>query len=729
MLAGALALCITGMGPAGALTAAEVSATERAEVTLVSDHAVAAPGSVVKLALHQKLVGDWHTYWINPGDSGLAPTIEWTLPQGVTAGEIQWPAPKRMPIPPLMNYGYAKEAVLVSEITVPDDWPAGEPIELIAAADWLICEAICVPEAQTYTLTIPTAAAAEIAPAEAEIIARGLRAQARPAPELPVVIEAAKDGAEAHRLAVLAPEFADPAMRDIYFFPAEWGVVDHAAEQKLERTDKGVILELPIGGPYAGGALDGVLRATDTSTGDGVEIALAVTAVPGEIAAAKALPAAVGDAPGGGLMAGGPGAVVLAAGLAFLGGVLLNLMPCVFPVLALKALSVARAGQGSQAADGLAYGAGVLTCFLAVGGVLVALKGAGASVGWGFQLQEPLVVGALAYLMFAVGLNLSGVFEVTGRLAGLGASLADRGGRAGSFFTGVLAVLVASPCTAPFMGAAMGFALTQSAGVTLAIFAALATGFALPLMALSMVPALARAMPKPGVWMERLRQALAFPMYLTAAWLAWVFGGLAGVDALFGLLVGLVLLALAAWALGSGRPASPTGRLVAGTTALLAVIGAGAAMLPATGGAPSSGAETETARKMAQTGAIAFSDERLAELRREGRPIFVNFTADWCISCKVNERLVLAGDSFRSALAATDAAYMVGDWTRRDDAILKVLEAHGRAGVPLYLVYPADAGEPAVLPQILTPGIVADALAAAARPAFSTAAATSTRKD
>ncbi len=704
-LAGLLALAAGG---AAALTAPEVSRTERAEVRLVADHRTAAPGTTVRLGLHQDLAPGWHTYWENPGDSGLAPTIAWTLPEGVEIGPIQWPAPKRMPYGPMVNYGYSDEAVLLSELTVPEGWEAGRPIPIRAEAQWLICADICVPEQASFTLTLPTGPAAEIALDTAAIVARGQASLPHPAAEIRATLEARED---AVLLSVTGPEFASPTLTDLYFFPAEWGLVDHAKPQERLANADGLVLRMPPGlayDPSATGPVRGVLRATDTGGGGAVEIALALEAGRGPVAL------------GTGSEAAGLSAVLAAAGLALLGGLVLNLMPCVFPVLALKALGLARhagAAAAERRAEGLAYGAGVVVSFGAVAAALLALKAGGAEVGWGFHLQEPLVVGALAYLIFLVGLNLSGVFEISGRAAGLGQGLAERGGRSGSFFTGVLAVLVATPCTAPFMGAAIGFALTQSAWVTMTVFAGLAIGFALPLVALSMAPGLARVLPKPGMWMVRLRQALAFPMYLAAAWLVWVFGKLAGLDALFALLLGLVALGLAAWALGAGRPASAPGRRAAGAAALLAILGAGAALAPATAPAP-----TEGPRAAAPHLGAPFSEERLAKLRAEGRPVFVNFTADWCISCKVNERLVFDSPAFAKALKASDAAYLVADWTRRDGAILKVLERYGRAGVPLYLVYPADGGPAEVLPQFLTQGLVAGALTRAA-PAISTAAA------
>lgn len=415
--------------------------------------------------------------------------------------------------------------------------------------------------------------------------------------------------------------------------------------------------------------------------------------------------------------AGGGIGLFAALGFALLGGLILNLMPCVLPILSLKALGLAGSGESPARAraHALWYSAGVVLSFAALGALALGLRAAGLALGWGFQLQQPLVVGALSLLMFAIGLSLSGVFTLGGGLAGLGQSLAARSGPAGDFFTGMLAVVVAAPCTAPFMGAALAYAFAAPAGVALGVFVALGLGLALPFLAIGFLPALAARLPKPGAWMDRLKQFLAFPMYLTAAWLAWVLAKQRGADAVGWLLGGAVLLAFGLWAWEAARYRSAALRALA-----LAIAAAGVAVLwpvqqlPAARASTAAGGGAIAASQPAADGSVPYSAEALASLRAEGRVVFVNMTADWCVTCKANERAVLATEAFRAARERTGAVYLKGDWTDVDPAITAYLAEHGAVGVPFYAVYPADGGAPEVLPNLLTSGLVEAALARAA---------------
>jgi thiol:disulfide interchange protein len=428
------------------------------------------------------------------------------------------------------------------------------------------------------------------------------------------------------------------------------------------------------------------------------QVALSLPALPAGETPSSAAPAAAG-------MGLGLGALLLALLAAMLGGLILNLMPCVLPVLSLKALSLADSAHDRLQArrSALWYTAGVLVSFAAVGLAAIALRQAGLALGWGFQLQQPWVVGLLAYVMFAVGLSLSGVFQIGVGLAGVGQGLVEKNGAAGDFFTGVLAVVVASPCTAPFMGPALAFAFAAPASVALMVFFALGLGLALPFLLIGFVPALASRLPRPGAWMVAFKQVMAFPMYLTAAWLVWVLAKQRGADAVGLLLVGGVLLAGAAWGLERlrWRP-RPAGIALA----LAAAFGAVAA-LPAIQQLPLPTQSTST------DDSVAYSAERLADLRRGGRVVFVNMTADWCVTCKANEARVLSGEGFRNAMAAADAVYMKGDWTNVDPAITRFLEAHGAVGVPLYVVFGAGDGPGHVLPTVLSLDTVVDALRSA----------------
>ncbi|MCI4660761.1 MAG: thioredoxin family protein [Neomegalonema sp.] len=684
--------------PAAAVVSPEPLSTERTYARLIADIEALAPGEAAQVALDLAITPGWHTYWRNPGDSGMETTLTWSAPEGVEIGEIRWPTPHRNPVPPMMNYGYEDRAVLTMPIRLPEDWPLGEPVVLSAQVSWLVCADICIPEDGRLTLTLPTAAETRADPLLADLFAQAQAAQPVPV-DWPMRYEQ-NDGKI--RLLIEAPELTGSGLEQIYFFPHSWGVIDHAAPQEVTSGPSGLVIEVKDAGETVSGALTGVFTAQDRSSGATVPLSLALTAQPGAVpitgGADEAQPTEAGI-----------GAIVMAALLALGGGLILNLMPCVFPVLALKALSFAKHAKGAAAErsmQGLAYGAGVLVSFLGFAALLLILRQAGAVVGWGFQLQTPIVVAVLAYLLFVIGLNLAGVFEVPSRYAGIGGSLAAQGGVAGSFFTGVLAALVASPCTAPFMGAALGFALTQSAWVALVVFAALGVGFALPIVLLAASPSLARLLPQPGPWMARFRTALAFPMFAAAAWLLWVLGNQAGIDALFAGLIGMVLLALALWALGMGWPSSRIGRSVASIAALLSLIGAGYALAPSLSEPPAPGAAlAEPSDGLSEP----YAPARLSALRAEGRTVFINLTADWCISCKVNERVVLKSDDFANALHEAGAVYLKGDWTRRDAAISDLLAEHGRVGVPLYLVYrPNEAVQ--VLPQILTQGIVREAL-------------------
>ncbi|HLK24466.1 MAG TPA: thioredoxin family protein, partial [Caulobacteraceae bacterium] len=483
-----------------------------------------------------------------------------------------------------------------------------------------------------------------------------------------------------------------------YFYPYDGEAIDAAAAQSIDRGPRGLTLTLTPGPAFKSGKPPAALAGVLDVGGRAFEVT------------APAGPPLAGAAGLGPPAPAGAGALALTFAAAFLGGLILNLMPCVFPVLAMKggALVGHAHEPGRARLQGLAYLGGVVIAFLALGGGLIAARAAGEAVGWGFQLQSPPVVAALALVMLAVALDLSGVFEVGASVqAAAGRAPDARGDGAGvvrAGLTGLLAVAVAAPCTAPFMAGAVGFALTQSAPVALGVFLALGFGMAAPFVALAFAPGLLRRLPRPGPWMEGLKKALAFPMYAAAAWLAWVYAESAGADRLVNLLAAAVLVALAAWLFGASQRAGAIGRRagpgLAGAGAALA-LGLAAAFWP-------SGA---------QLAPQPFSPERLATLRAEHRPVFVNFTAAWCVTCQVNDRVALAGPRVADAFGKAGVVYLKGDWTDRDATIEQALAEHGRAGVPLYLMYPASGGEAEVLPQILTEGIVVDAARRASRPA------------
>ena len=657
----------------------------KVQTRLIAERAIVQPGGTVTVALRETIAPRWHTYWINPGDSGEPTRIRWTLPEGWTAGDIQWPYPARIAVGPLMNFGYSDEVLLFVDVTAPADAKPGDAVTLAAHATWLVCEEICIPEEADLTLDLEVAALPGY-PENAGYFAPWRERLPRPSP-WPAKFAATETG---FALFVESPELAKAAPRAVTFFPYTDGYIKNAAEQDVQVLADGLRLATAAGWRLAtpekragAKAISGLLVVEDREGATrALDIALAPGAVPGAALAALDI------------------GWLEALLFAFLGGLVLNLMPCVLPVLSMKALAFARkrgAERGEAAKLALLYGAGVLVSFVALAAALLILRAGGEAVGWGFQLQEPSVVAFFALLMFAVGLNLSGVFEVTPGFAGAGSSLAASGGTWGSFFTGVLAVAVATPCTAPFMGAAMGFALVQPAPVALAVFLALGVGFALPFVLLGLSPAARRWLPRPGPWMELFKQALAFPMYAAAIWLVWVLSQQAGPDGVLVALAAALLLGFAAWLYGRRQRGGGRFGLVAAALALAGTL----ALIPY--------ANTGDRGQAPDVGGIpyeAYSPARLAELRAAGRPVFVNATAAWCITCLVNEKVALSTTAVADAFAANDVVYLKADWTNRDADIAALLESFGRSGVPLYLYYAAHADNAVVLPQVLTEGIV-----------------------
>lgn len=684
--------------------------TERIEAELVPMSRWAAPGSTAIVAVRQKIAPGWHTYWRNPGDSGGATTLAWTLPQGVTAGDIDWPTPERQRLLGLMNYGYSGTVYLPVPIQVPAAARPGSRLTLTAEALFLVCsDQMCVPEPLTLSLVLPVAEGAPPPdPDHGAAVERTLSQVPRPAP-ITARITRIEGGLS---LAAVGGPLAEGPVKWAYFFPFKGGLIDHAAAQAGQAGPRGLTLTLKPGRgltPEAlAGGIEGVLQ-TDRG-------AWTVMAEPGAAPEGASGGAALADPDA--AKAGTTGAVSIpdllkAALLALLGGLVLNLMPCVFPVLAMKAASLAKGAHDPAQArrDGVMFLAGVLAAFAALAGLLLALRAGGEAVGWGFQLQSPPATGGLALLMLAVGLNLSGVYSVGAGLQGAGSGpLARLPGGAGSFFTGVLAVVVAAPCTAPFMAAALGAALVMPWPAAMAVFLMLGLGLALPYLAVSLSPGLLRRLPKPGPWMERLRGVLAFPMYGAAAWLVWVFARQTGGEALGLILLAGVLAAFGLWLVGINQA-----RRAEGGTAVFSAVAAALALISAfaltvvaarTPPAPEPGRTSEGAA----LGSRPWSPQAVSAALAEGRPVLVNFTADWCVTCKINERAALSSPRLAEAMARTNAVYLVGDWTRRDDAITRELARHDRSGVPLYLLYRPDQAEPRILPQLLTEGLVIEAL-------------------
>lgn len=642
-------------------------------IALIAETDHPAPGSEVTLAFASTPEPGWHAYWENPGDAGLPARAEWTLPKGASAGPLRFPVPERLIIGGLMNYVYEAPFAPLVTLNVPADAKVGDPFPVHVKLDYLVCtKELCVPEkAELSTqLTIGDGAI----PADRRARFDAWRA-ALPKP-LGTQATYQIDG-KTFRLGVPFPAAASVSGEG-YFYPLTDGAIDYAAPQRAVRDGDRVVVEAPAKRPT--GPVRGVLAFGNQG--------FVVEAVPGTVA-----PAADSSAPAGGWL----WTALIAFLGAILGGLILNVMPCVFPILSLKALSLAKAGdtQGNPRGEALAYTGGVVLTCLALGGALLAVRAGGVAVGWAFQLQDPRVILVLLLLVTAIALNLAGLFEVPA--PGFVNRAAARG-TGGSFLTGALAAFVATPCTGPFMGAALGTALILPWPAALAVFGGLGLGIALPFLLLGFIPALRRRLPKPGAWMETMRRILSVPMFLTALALAWVLGRQAGTD---GMTIGLGAALIASFGLWWAGRRQARGLSRAWLPALpLFLIALAAIVLvrPAPAGA----------ERPAVAGAEPFSEARLATLRAENRPVFAYFTADWCLTCKVNEKGAIETAAVADAFAKANVAVLVGDWTNGDPALGRFIERHNRAGVPLYLWYKPGSAEPEILPQVLTQAMLKD---------------------
>ena len=681
-----------------------------------------APGGTQTVGLALTMEPHWHVYWTNPGDSGEPPRIVWKLPTGITAGPMQFPIPRRLPLGPLMDFGYEGQVAFPVTISAAPTVKPG-PVHLDAQVRWLVCAQVCIPGKAHLGIDLTVRpGAAQAARAGALGAAMALLPKPLPAGAKFSIIGGAR------QFALTLIDGRGQTNAEFYPFiqstadaQGEADAIADAAAQQVEPLRDGVRVRVERSPDLTvlPATLAGVFKLSDT---EAYEVSAPV--VPGEVA-----PAAPQTGPT------AAAAAIGAIGLAFLGGIILNLMPCVFPVLFLKGLTLVQtAGAGaareriSMRWHGLAYALGILLAFWAIVAVLLALRATGTHAGWGFQLQSPAFIAVLASLIFFLALSLAGQFEIGLSLTSLGGAVVDgpgakQQGYAGSFLTGVLATVVATPCTAPLMGAAIGFALTQTAGVAFAIFTALALGLAAPFLLLSFQPAWTRVLPRPGAWMEVLKQIAAVPLFATSIWLAWVYGQLlssngvagAGIDQIALLLACFLVLAIAGWALGRW-PAKGASRIAALVLIALGLAiplsqarsAARIAAVAQTNAATANAATADGARIMWQP----YSEQALDAARAAGHPVFIDFTAAWCLSCQFNERAVLRSAEVESALRKGGMATMKADWTDSDPAITQKLASLGRAGVPTYAIYPAAAGSAAdVLPELLTKGLVLAAIA------------------
>ena len=654
-------------------------------------------GQEIWIGIEKSIYTHWHTYWTNAGDSGTALNADWSLPDGFEIDTIQFPYPKLLPYGPLMNYGYEGNTVLLQKLRVPDTLPEG-PIALSVDIDLLVCKEICIPEYSSHSIILNDASV--------------------PQDDNRVYIEAAQnklpqivawDTAYSHNgeqfIVTLSPDNNEifDQIDTLRFYPVDWGLVDNVAEQTIAVDGDKIIITQDAGDRMASevAMLDGVL-VVDQS------FAYQFKAPYDPSLPLPSIAQESGDHAHShhdhGMMDHSvdiDGMSVLQAILfALVGGLILNLMPCVFPVLSIKALSLSKMKDkeaGKAMMSGIAYTLGVVISFVVIAGILIALQSAGSQIGWGFQLQNPVVIAVLVYLFFLIGLNLAGFFDISSRAANVGQGFTQGDGFIPSFFTGTLATLVATPCTAPFMAGAIGFAATQPPVVSLSIFAALGFGLALPYLVVSFVPTARHAMPKPGAWMDTFKQFLSFPMFASAAWLFWVLTQQAGSSSLFMVLIGLVLIAFGLWLL----------RYQGGLSKILAFLSFGVALWAAVMAGPD---------KVEMKFGEPFDPATLSEALVGDDPVFVEMTAAWCVTCKYNNAVAIDIPSTRDLFSEYDVQFYIGDWTNEDSVITEYLQAYGRNGVPLYVYYgPRDpeTGEhpdEVLLPQILTPGIVSDAI-------------------
>jgi len=657
-------------------------------VSLISESAWIQPGETFTLGLHLIMDEGWHSYWINPGDSGEPTEITWILPEGFTAGSAQWPYPERIDTGPLRTYGYSDEVLLIADISPPANLTAGTSIALTANVFWLICDKICIPVEETVSLSLPVQKAEPPAGAHAEIFAEVRKNHPVRLPNWS--FEATYDAKE-YVLRVKPPTSVNP--KGAYFFAFDPNTLEHASAQPVRSDGDSFLLTLERSSYAKGTAqnLQGILVAGEGKTwGDNVS-ALEVTATVQEAEPTAATPSLFSFM-----------GLLLLAGI---GGLLLNLMPCVFPVLSITILGLTTHTR-NHVRHGAVFASGIMVSFWILAGLLLVFRAAGHQIGWGFQLQSPLIVALLALLIFAIGLNLIGVFEISTLSIPQRTKATEQTGYMQSLHSGVLATVVATPCTAPFMGAALGAGIVLPTVQAFLIFTALAAGMALPYIVLSMMPGLTKKLPKPGPWMEILKQLLAIPMLATTIWLIWVFGKQTGIDGVALLLLSLLLLSFALWVLGRwpGIQISKRVHLITRGVATSAVL---TSLLLLYAGATTEGPITADTTN---TSWQEFSPEKIETLRAEGQPVFIDFTAAWCLTCQFNKRTTLGSVTIREAFERKGVHLFRADWTNRDATITRALAAYGRNGVPLYILYTGMQENAVILPEVLTKTIVLDVL-------------------
>ena len=635
-------------------------------VEVISESGAMMKGDELLLGLNFKLTPGWHTYWKNPGDAGEGASVTWQLPKGFQASEILWPGPEAIPVEPLMTFGYEDEITLLTKIKALD--AAVFPAIVKAKVSWYTCKDICVPQEANLEITIQN----------------WEKVNTFFANELSnVFLNLPKELSSKHRVEALDDNYflqmeldGNTPVSSAYFFPEEYGLSSYSKEQILEINKNSLSLQISQSEVdlklqnFAGVLL---LNNQDSRTFFNVNLNLNNNQKQESLSISE---------------------LVLTIIFAFIGGLILNAMPCVFPILSIKILNFVEQSEGSKEKmiqHGLSFSAGVLVTFLSIAGLLLLLKSGGESIGWGYQLQSPLMVTILIYLFVAIGITFMSNLVLGGQLAQLGNINQGYGDITSSFLTGVLAVIVASPCTAPFMGSAVGIALLQPGFITIAIFVSLGLGFAAPYLLLSFYPSLLKVLPKPGAWMETLKQFMAFPMWGSALWLTWVLSGQVQTDSVLMVLLGALFIALGLWILEKNQSSDGFAKWMS-LSSVTILLGAALWLAPT---------DYENIEQDTSSDLNSYSPELLDSLLAENKPVFLNFTADWCITCKVNEAIVLNQVSIKNALESKGIVYLKADWTRKDETIANKLAEYGRTGVPLYLLYSSE-GIPVILPELLT---------------------------
>ncbi len=675
--------------------------------TLIADQTKVQGGEIIRIGLVFNIHPKWHVYWKNPGDSGTPPEINWTLPPGFSVSELEFPTPKKLPFGPLTNYGHEGNVTFLQNLTIPYNFTKN-PFMLEATVNLLVCHDICIPETHKVSILfnektkgIPEA----IKQAESALPVHKNWPSTYTEDNgnfiIKTIVEDVSELSKSHKFT---------------FFPEDWGPVDNNAKVSLDILDTGFTLTQKRGERALTeiSNLPFVLTYKDYF---GKKKSIHLIAKPDNTEGAavvpisKDIPTNIPTDTNANQNTGNSFGLWQALLFALFGGMILNLMPCVFPVLSMKALSLVSLKNKEEKKArgyGLSYTLGILLSFSIIGGTLLILKAGGAQIGWGFQLQSPIIIIFLTYLVFIIGLNFSGLFEFSGRFANFGHKLAQQSGNRGAFFTGILATLVATPCTAPFMGAAMGFALTQPAYISMLVFLALGFGLALPYLALCYIPALRTRLPKPGSWMETFRQFLAFPMFITTAWLIWVLSQqIASTDILL-VLLSMISIVFLVW-LARVLPAKGLLRILSQILIILSLIFViSLPFMPKKGTQNTDITETTNSQNWE-----TYTSEKLTFLLEEtDNPVFTNMTAAWCITCKVNEKIALSTSSAKQLFKEKNIQYLKGDWTNQNPEITRYLNTFNRQGVPLYVYYgvrndqTGKRPEPVLLPQLLTAGLI-----------------------